>query len=84
MDGQAISASNLAVLNLGEVDPLQYERVSKDVRNFLEEQYLYVMNTLKEKRVFVDAVAQRLLWDPVVDQQEMKTLSEQHGIPIAK
>jgi len=84
MDGQAISASNLAVLNLGEVDPLQYERVSKDVRNFLEEQYLYVMNTLKEKRAFVDAVAQRLLWDPVVDQQEMKTLSEQHGIPIAK
>ena len=84
MDGQAISASNLAVLNLGEVDPLQYERVSKDVRNFLEEQYLYVMNTLKEKRALVDAVAQRLLWDPVVDQQEMKTLSEQHGIPIAK
>ena len=42
-----------------------------------------VMNTLKEKRAFVDAVAQRLLWDPVVDQQEMKTLSEQHGIPIA-
>ena len=84
MDGQAISASNLAVLNLGEVDPLQYERVSKDVRNFLEEQYLYVMNTLQEKRAFVDAVAQRLLWDPVVDQQEMKTLSEQHGIPIVK
>lgn len=84
MDGQAISASNLAVLNLGEVDPLQYERVSKDVRNFLEDQYLYVMNTLKEKRAFVDAVAQRLLWDPVVDQQEMKILSEQHGIPIAK
>ena len=83
MDGHAISASNLAVLNLGEVDPLQYERVSKDVRNFLEDQYLYVMNTLKEKRAFVDAVAQRLLWDPVVDQQEMKTLSEQHGIPIA-
>ena len=84
MDGQAISASNLAVLNLGEVDPLQYERVSKDVRNFLEEQYLYVMNTLQEKRAFVDAVAQRLLWDPVVDQEEMKILSEQHGIPIAK
>jgi ATP-dependent Zn protease len=84
MDGQAISASNLAVLNKGEVDPLQYERVSKDVRNFLEDQYLYVMNTLKEKRAFVDAVAQRLLWDPVVDQQEMKALSEQHGIPIAK
>jgi hypothetical protein len=84
MDGQAISASNLAVLNLGEVDPLQYERVSKDVRNFLEDQYLYVMNTLKEKRTFVDAVAQRLLWDPVVDQEEMKILSEQHGIPIAK
>jgi hypothetical protein len=84
MDGQAISASNLAVLNLGEVDPLQYERVSKDVRNFLEDQYLYVMNTLKEKRAFVDAVAQRLLWDPVVDQEEMKILSEQHGIPIAK
>ena len=84
MDGQAISASNLAVLNKGEVDPLQYERVSKDVRNFLEDQYLYVMNTLKEKRAFVEAVAQRLLWDPEVDQQEMKTLSEQHGIPIAK
>ena len=84
MDGQAISASNLAVLNLGEVDPLQYDRVSKDVRNFLEDQYLYVMNTLKEKRAFVDAVAQRLLWDPVVDQEEMKILSEQHGIPIAK
>ena len=42
------------------------------------------MNTLKEIRAFVDAVAQRLLWDPVLDQQEMKTLSEQHGIPITK
>ncbi len=82
MDGQKISASNLAVLNLGDVDPVQYERVSKDVRNFLEEQYLYVMSTLKENRAFVEAVAQRLLWDPVVDQQEMKMLSEQHGILI--
>ena len=82
MDGQTISASNLAVLNLGDVDPVQYERVSKDVRNFLEEQYLFVMNTLEENKAFVEAVAQRLLWDPVVDQQEMKMLSEQHGILI--
>ena len=77
------SASNLAVLERGEVDPMQNDRVSRDVRQFLAEQYNQVLSTLEQHRQFVEAVAKRLLWDPVIDQGEMAELAGAHGIAIA-
>jgi len=84
MSSQDGSSSNLAVLSRREeVDSLQYERISRDVRNFLKEQYKIVLETLQEHRLFVEAIADRLLWDPIVDQSEMIDLAVKHGINIS-
>jgi ATP-dependent Zn protease len=77
-----IASSNLAVLNDSEVDPIQYDRISKEVRHFLDQQYRYVMQTLEQNRGFVEAVADRLLWDPVVDQSEMIEIAVKFGIKV--
>lgn len=74
------SAHNLAVLSSSDVDPVQYDRISREVRSFLQEQYKYVLTTLEENRPFVESVADRLLWDPVVDQSEMIELATRFGL----
>jgi ATP-dependent metalloprotease len=74
------SAHNLAVLNSRDIDPVQYDRISREVRAFLQEQYKYVLTTLEENRPFVESVAERLLWDPVVDQSEMIELATRFGL----
>lgn len=75
------SAAFLAVLPRHEApDPLQAGRVHREVRRFLENQYAYAMNALQEHRPFLDAVAERLMWDPVVDQAEMTVLARQFGL----
>jgi hypothetical protein len=77
--GQGTSA-NLAVIGHGEIDELQNDRIHRDVRKFLATQYEQVMSTLKTHREFVDAVASRLLWDPVIDQEEMTEIAHQFGM----
>lgn len=77
-----IASSNLAVLRSGEVDPIQYDRISKEVRHFLHEQYHHVIQTLEHNRAFVEAVAERLLWDPIVDQSEMIEIAVRFGIKV--
>jgi hypothetical protein len=73
------TGSNLAVLHRGEVDAVQNQRIRREVRRFLAEQYDHVLKTLREHQPFVEAVAERLLWDPVIDQTEMALLAQQHG-----
>lgn len=80
MSSSLKSSANLAVLNSRDVDPVQYDRISKEVRAFLQSQYQYVMETLEQNRSFVEAVADRLLWDPVVDQSELMDLSNRFGV----
>lgn len=77
--GQGTSA-NLAVIGLGEVDELQNDRIQREVRQFLATQYEHVVATLKTHREFVNAVADRLMWDPVIDQQEMTQIASQFGL----
>lgn len=77
-----IASSNLAVLRPDEVDPIQYDRISKEVRHFLHEQYHHVIQTLELNRGFVEAVAERLLWDPIVDQSEMIEIALRFGIKV--
>jgi hypothetical protein len=77
------SAAHLAVLPRGEdIDPFRANRLHRDVRTFLANQYAYVVRVLNERRTFLDAVAERLLWDPVIDQEEMSELARLHGVPI--
>jgi cell division protease FtsH len=81
MESGENSAAFLAVLPRGDkADPLQAGRVHREVRTFLANQYDYAMRTLTENRLFVDAVAERLLWDPVIDQGEMTEIAQQHGL----
>jgi ATP-dependent Zn protease len=77
-----VASSNLAVLRSGEVDPIQYDRISKEVRHFLHEQYHHVIQTLEHNKGFVEAVAERLLWDPIVDQSEMIEIAVKFGIKV--
>jgi hypothetical protein len=78
------TAVNLAVIDRGEVDELQNDRIQREVRQFLAAQYEHVIETLKTHRDFVTAVAERLMWDPVIDQQEMTQIASQFGlIPIS-
>ena len=77
------SAANLAVLERGEVDPMQNDRISRNVRQFLAEQYDHVLRTLENHRPYVEAVAERLLWDPVIDQSEMIELARGHGLLLS-
>ena len=74
------TAVNLAVIDRGEVDELQNDRIQREVRQFLATQYEHVIETLKTHRDFVNAVAERLMWDPVIDQQEMTQIASQFGL----
>jgi cell division protease FtsH len=77
--GQGTSA-NLAVIGLGDVNELEYNRIQSEVRQFLSIQYEHVMAILKGNGDFVEAVAQRLLWDPVIDQEEMTQIARKFGL----
>jgi ATP-dependent Zn protease len=61
-------------------DPLQASRVHREVRRFLAGQYAYAIDNLQEHRPFVDAVAERFLWDPLIDQSEMTGLAREFGL----
>jgi hypothetical protein len=75
------SGAFLAVLPDGETsDPFQSNRINRDVRTFLANQYAYVTRTMTEHRPFVEAVAARLLWDPIIDQAEMMQIARQHDV----
>lgn len=71
---------NLAVIGRGEVDDLQNDRIYREVRQFLAAQYEHVVAILKKHHDFVSAVADRLMWDPVIDQQEMTQIANQFGL----
>jgi hypothetical protein len=77
MDLGQSTSSNLAVIGRDEIDQLQNDRIQREVRLFLSTQYEYVLDVLKKHRNFVDAVADRLLWDPVIDQLELTEIASQ-------
>lgn len=77
--GEGTSA-NLAVIGRGELDDLQNDRIYREVRQFLATQYEHVVVTLNKHRDFVNAVADRLMWDPVIDQREMTQIANQFGL----
>lgn len=72
------SASNLGVV-VG--DPTDTERSHLEVliRTYLSDEYKRVYKVLAEHRPLIDAIADRLMWDPIVDQNKLLELSRLHG-----
>lgn len=81
MERPGLSGSNLQVV-LGKAYESEYVRITELVRQFLREEYEVVMDSLRLHQSLLDKVADRLLWDPVVDQDEMRTLYEGHQKPF--
>lgn len=71
------SASNLAVV-VGDATSSEAAHVEGLIRQFLTDEYQVVMKQLSDHRAFVDAIAARLMWDPIVDQNELSEISTVH------
>lgn len=67
------SASNLFVV-VGEPSPSEAARVESLARSFLEEEYRHVYKLVSANRALLDAITDRLMWDPIVDQHELKAI----------
>jgi len=80
MDEAGKSASNLAV-RLGNATPSSDAHVEGLVRGFLAKEYGVVMEMLAKHRLFVDAIAERLLADPMLDQATLMELAGVHLAP---
>lgn len=76
MKSSMASGSNLAVV-IGQPSPSEFLHIEELVRKFLAVQYAEVCNVLKENNDLLNAVAERMLWDPVVDQFELKEIWRQ-------
>ena len=74
MDEAGKSASNLAV-RIGSATPSWDAHVETLVRDFLAKEFQVVIQMLERYRSFVDAIADRLLIDPILDQQTLTLLA---------
>lgn len=73
MDDETKAGTNLAVVCGGPSDS-ECVHVEALTRVFLEKEYQVVLNMLTERRDMLDAIAERLLWDPIVDQNELSEI----------
>jgi hypothetical protein len=81
MEKEGQSGSNLSIIR-GTPTPSEYAHVEKLVREFVAEEYRYVIKTLTDNRGLLDDVAARLLWDPIVDQDELAELCIKHNVKV--
>ncbi len=81
MGAPGASTSNLAVV-VGTPTPTEYAHNEALVRRLLATEYQEVRNMLNAHRSLLDAIADRLLWDPIVDQEELKALCNENDLPI--
>jgi cell division protease FtsH len=77
MDSAEASASNLGVV-VGDPTPTESEYVESLIRQFLGCEYMIVLKLLGDHRPFLEAIAERLMWDPVVDQSELSEICHAH------
>lgn len=75
------SESNLAVV-YGKPTDSEYAHIERLSREFLATEYRVVRETLTANRALLDDVAERLMWDPVVDQDELAEICRKHGVDI--
>ena len=76
------TGQNLAVLlsepMMGESD--QAAETNRMVKDFLASEYQYVLRMIKTHETFFSAIADRLIWDAIVDQSEMAEIAARFGI----
>jgi len=73
------AGSNLAVV-IGKWAGRDYDDVYPLVRRFLTQEYAAVKTMLSDNRPLLDAIADRLIWDPFVDQGELKEICAKLGL----
>ena len=73
MEKANASSANLAVI-VGNPTSTESAYVESNIRQFLAGEYAVVLACLAQHRAFLDAITERLLWDPIVDQTELATL----------
>lgn len=81
MESPEASRSNLAVV-VGNAAPTEVEHVVKLVRVFLADEYTRVLALLQKHQKFLKAIADRLLVDPIVDQEELRAICKEHGVTV--
>lgn len=81
MAAPGASASNLAIV-VGKPTPSEYAHNETLVRAFLATEYQAVRQLLEAHRPLLEAIAARLLWDPIVDQQELQALCRENATPL--
>jgi len=84
MELSGMSFCNLAVSEDHEFQAAEESRMKQMVREFLASEYKAVLQILREHPAFFTAVADRLMWDPVVDQEEMSTIARAHSIDVSQ
>ena len=77
------ASSNLALV-LGTPSPSEYEHLETLSRRFLAKEYETVLDLLTADRALLDAIANRLMRNSVMDQTELAELCSAHGICISK
>lgn len=77
MNDAEISASNLAVVR-GDASPSENLHNETLVRKFLANEYKAAIGILTEHRPLLDAIADRLMRDSVLDQREIAALYAAH------
>jgi len=73
------TGSNLSVI-IGDASPSENAHLEEQVRSFLADQYRYVLDLLTAHRSLLTAIADRLMWDTIVDRDELLILCGEHGI----
>lgn len=64
---------------LGDPTPTERARLEGQVRAYLAREYRHVYQVLEENSPLVDAIADRLMSAPIIDQKQLLELSRQHG-----
>lgn len=84
MELAGMSFCNLAVSEDHEFQAAEESRMKQMVREFLASEYKAVLQILREHPAFLAAVADRLMWDPIVDQEEMTIIARAHSIDVSQ
>lgn len=79
MEDPGRSESNLAVV-FGKATDSEFAHFEKLIRDFLATEYRVVREMLTANRALLDDVAERLMWDPVVDQDELTAICAKHDV----
>jgi hypothetical protein len=81
MDKPEFSGSNLAVV-YGKATDDEFGGVAALTREFLATEYQVVRDKLLANKSLLDEVAERLMWDPIVDQSELAEICKKHNVTV--